>query len=109
MLIRNQIKNVMLKKCDANSQFNEECNVEGDGERTYGESPRVLGGKSLLEITELFLSAPRGSALESNPSIADEEVALYTGSAKTGQAVRSAFEWLIDKAKVVEKERRLRG
>lgn len=37
----------------------------------------------LLEIAELYLSAPRGSA-NSNGSEMEEEVAMYIGSAKIG-------------------------
>ena len=94
--------------CGVDSDSKEDCGAVGDGERTDEEMSGIIGSKSLLEITELFLSVPRGSALESSPSQTEEEIALFAGSAKTGKAVRSAFEWLIDKAKVIEKDQRLR-
>eukprot|EP00555_Chaetoceros_dichaeta_P002317 CAMPEP_0198250684 /NCGR_PEP_ID=MMETSP1447-20131203/1766_1 /TAXON_ID=420782 /ORGANISM="Chaetoceros dichaeta, Strain CCMP1751" /LENGTH=458 /DNA_ID=CAMNT_0043935545 /DNA_START=101 /DNA_END=1477 /DNA_ORIENTATION=- len=98
-----------------NGEFREGCGtvgeVESSGETTLG----LTGGSSLIDITELFLSAPRGSAsrnsnyLEPSNGLAmEDEIAFFAGSAKTGAGVREAFEWLIHEAKVVEKERQLK-
>lgn len=69
----------------------------------------ILNDTSLLDIASLFLSAPRGSLSSDTigtPSVVvpnhdvedhQENVAIFAGSAKTGEGVRSAFEWLIQK------------
>lgn len=79
-----------------------------EGENADMETLGLKGGVSLLEITELFLAAPRGSAMESSGPEIEEEIALFTGSAKMGNGVRTAFEWLIKEAKVIEKVQRMR-
>jgi len=85
--------------------------VDSSGQKTCG----LTGGNSLAEITDLFLSAPRGWAsrnanyLEpSNGLGMEEETAFFVGSAKTGAGVRDAFEWLIHEAKVIERDRQLK-
>lgn len=62
----------------------------------------TLNDTSLLDIAEMFLSAPRGSS-NSNERVDEEDpskddVAMFAGSAKTGEGVRVAFEWIIRKA-----------
>ena len=52
----------------------------------------LLGDTSLLDIAELFLSPPRGSA---SSSVNLNNINMFAGSAKTGEGVRPAFEWLI--------------
>jgi len=98
-----------------NGEFREGCGTVGEVESSGEETLGLSDGNSLIEITELFLSAPRGSAsrnsnyLEPSNGLAmEEEIAFFAGSAKTGAGVREAFEWLIHEAKVVEKERQLK-
>ena len=82
--------------------------------------PGMIGKMSLVQIAELFFSPPRGSS--SNPALNGNEdelfqddmdqymysdIALCGGSAKTGEGIRVAFDWLIPKAKAVQKERQL--
>jgi len=76
--------------------------IENDKSRHSG----IIGGTSLLEITELFLSDPRGStnSIESSTGM-KEALAMFVGSAKTGEGIRTAFEWLIQEATVVERQR----
>lgn len=62
----------------------------------------ILNDTSLLDIAALFLSSPRGSSSDvSVASLTDhgdqDNVAIFSGSAKTGEGVRAAFEWIIQK------------
>jgi len=92
--------------CDGDSDSKKGPSAVIEGGDTGGETPGPMGGIPLLEITQLFLSAPRGSTTESGGPEIEEEIALFTGSAKTGNGVRTAFEWLIKEAKVIEKVQR---
>ncbi len=83
-----------------------------------------LGDTSLLDIAELFLSPPRGSLSSSASSSTTTtattnddssnhdrnlellRVAMFVGSAKTGEGVRPAFEWLIRMAAYLVKAQR---
>lgn len=82
-----------------------------------------LGDTSLLDIAELFLSPPRGSLSSSASSSTTTtttnddssnhdrnlellRVAMFAGSAKTGEGVRPAFEWLIRMAAYLVKAQR---
>lgn len=60
----------------------------------------LLEDTSLLDIAELFLSHPKGASRRDlltklDAATDDENVALFAGSAKTGEGVRAAFDWLI--------------
>lgn len=60
----------------------------------------ILGDTSLLDIAELFLSPPKGCHARDLMSHLDvtgysEKVSFYAGSAKSGEGVKEAFEWLI--------------
>jgi len=58
----------------------------------------ILGDTSLLDIAELFLSHPKGSRdlmTKLDAANDDDHVAFFAGSAKTGEGVRAAFDWLI--------------
>lgn len=60
----------------------------------------ILGDTSLLDIAELFLSPPKGSSHRDLLSHLDvtgysEMVSFFAGSAKSGEGVKAAFEWLI--------------
>ena len=64
----------------------------------------MLKETSLLDIAELFLSAPRGSSLSCSSTSSflshhghEDNVEMFAGSAKTGEGVRDAFEWLIQR------------
>ena len=69
---------------------------------TRSDASAVVGDTSLLDITALFLSPPRGlSGVQQHHHHStmqcglQENVAFFAGSAKTGEGVRAAFEWLI--------------
>lgn len=63
----------------------------------------MLNDTSLLDIAALFLSSPRGSSSDGSTSTSlsdhghQDNVAIFSGSAKTGEGVRAAFEWIIQK------------
>lgn len=60
------------------------------------EGSMLLGDASLDHIFSLFLSPPRGATHNDYlPNL--DDIAMFVGSAKTGQGVRCAFEWLIRK------------
>ena len=63
----------------------------------------LLGDTSLLDIAELFLSSPRGSPTS---NIDLFKIAMFAGSAKTGEGVRPAFEWLIQMSSYLVKAQR---
>lgn len=75
---------------------------EEEGEPSSKVPPAVVGDTSLLDITSLFLSPPRGlSGLEHQQHHSSvqcgiqENVAFFAGCAQTGEGVRAATEWLI--------------
>jgi GTPase SAR1 family protein len=66
----------------------------------------LIGDTSLLDIAELFLSPPRGMSTDSGersgPKDSDDygdngNISMFAGSAKTGEGVVAAFDWLIRK------------
>ncbi len=71
--------------------------VDGDCEDNFDDSDtRLLGSTCPLDIAALFLSPPRGATSMIN-LFEDENVSMFAGSAKTGEGVRAASEWLIRK------------
>lgn len=74
-----------------------------DDANSVGNDGGLLGDTSLLDIAELFLSPPRGSP-SSNADF--NNVALFVGSAKTGEGVKPAFEWLIRMSSYLVKAQR---
>ena len=78
------------KEGNINSDQDGKERNENEGDVLYDGG--VLGDTSLLDIAELFLSPPRGSPT-SNFNF--KNVAMFAGSAKSGEGVRPAFEWLI--------------
>lgn len=83
----------------ANSDSNEDT---GEIQQEQDQS-MILGDTSLLDIAELFLSHPKagGSKRDLLSKLdhvnMDENVAFFVGSAKTGEGVKVAFDWLIRK------------
>jgi len=58
----------------------------------------LLGDTSLLDIADLFLAKPKSSRdllKKLDAANDDDNVAFFAGSAKTGEGVRAAFDWLI--------------
>mmetsp|Transcript_14873 Transcript_14873/g.22541 ORF Transcript_14873/g.22541 Transcript_14873/m.22541 type:complete len:447 (+) Transcript_14873:157-1497(+) len=95
---------VFANKIDDRSDDQSSLGTNGDksstGSTTAGEGKDdelvndggLLGDTSLLDIAELFLSPPRGS---DSLSVDFQRITMFAGSAKTGEGVRPAFEWLI--------------
>lgn len=77
---------------DATSSNNGNVDMKEAAVGTGAIDGGALGDTSLLDIAELFLSPPRGSPT-SNFNF--KNVAMFAGSAKSGEGVRPAFEWLI--------------
>ncbi len=107
MLDDDLLKNVPIlifaNKIDERSDGDNGSDIDGDnsstasstGEGTDDEHVNdggLLGDTSLLDIAELFLSPPRGSR---SLNIDLQRITMFAGSAKTGEGVRPAFEWLI--------------
>ena len=81
-----------MNEGNENSEQGQNINGNGNEVDDVLYDGGVLGDTSLLDIAELFLSPPRGSPT-SNFNF--NNVAMFAGSAKSGEGVRPAFEWLI--------------
>lgn len=92
-----------LDECDSsNGDINSTAPHRIPQEEEADVASAVVGDTSLLDITALFLSPPRGlSGVQQHHHHSSmqcglqENVAFFAGSAKTGEGVRAAFEWLI--------------
>jgi len=91
-----------LDECDNSSEINSSTPHRIPQEEEADAASAVVGDTSLLDITALFLSPPRGlSGVQQHHHHSSmqcglqENVAFFAGSAKTGEGVRAAFEWLI--------------
>jgi signal recognition particle receptor subunit beta len=72
----------------------------GSSVEEENDTSLILGDTSLLDIAELFLSPPKGSSNRDLLTQLDatgysEVVSFFAGSARTGEGVKAAFEWLI--------------
>ena len=85
---------IFANKIDLRQATNEDATYNTESEGLF------LGKTSLLDIAELFLSPPRGAMTAHNLTKHDnldmnEKISMFAGSAKTGEGVRAAFEWVI--------------
>ena len=84
---------IFANKTDTRQAINSSVN-DDNGDNTS----LFIGDTSLLDIAELFLSPPRGLASESlGGSDENGNISMFAGSAKTGEGVVAAFDWLIRK------------
>lgn len=72
----------------------------------------ILNNESLTNVAGLFLFAQTVSTTSPRPELNernyhDDDTAFFVGSAKTGEGVRSAFQWLIDTSLRVSRERNI--
>ena len=97
-------------KKNSNDQNGKKSSAQSNGESNdiaedQEDASMILGDTSLLDIAELFLSHPKGASKRDLMTTLDyverdDNVAFFAGSAKSGEGVRSAFEWLIQKGSV---------
>ena len=67
----------------------------------------ILNEETLTSVAGLFLYAQNGSNTSDDPNdrdYFDDDTAFFAGSAKTGEGIRSAFQWLISTAMKVRME-----
>jgi len=95
---------------DSNRQLDvkdETLNDDRNDEECNHPQLGILNEETLTSVAGLFLYAQNGSSTSDDPNdhdYFDDDTAFFAGSAKTGEGVRSAFQWLISTSMKVRME-----